>query len=359
MDRSAAHRPGLRKLVLQFLVTAATIITFVPAQAEEKTAENAYNHVWTPLQSGTIDAIIANVGGKILLLSDLQRAVTVASRGQAALLPTGKIQGQSVSSQQVAELFDKLIEQSLLELKVEEMGLEVTESELDQEIAKFLESRNITRGDFLSMLEQEGETEASHRSEFKRQLETQRFIGRAIRPLVSVSDEEVKSFALSQATNDKKPQQTAEEKYVLRSLLISGRSSDPQGALKVKSVQKALNSGSPFEEVVKIYSDAADAQESGGLLEPKLPSTLPPELVKALEGAAEGKVVGPLEIGSTTFFFQLVSREKSSISQTSEKIDLEKWKQRLLEVKFAERLQSYLDAERDKVNVEKRPIRFH
>lgn len=323
-----------------------------------------YEQEWTPLAPSTAEAIIANVGGQILLLSDLQRVVVISSRGGATLTAAGQIKGSGIRAEEVEALFEKLIDQSILDIKVKELGIEVTESELDAEIDRFLQGRGISREDFLQMLRREGETELSHRSEFKRQLESQRLIGRVIRPLVSVTDEEVRSFYLANKRSTKNPSQDQARsappaaRFVLRSLLINGLQTDPQAKLKLDSIAQGLASGSSFRDLVRTYSEASDAQVTEGLLDPRPLEELPEALRGELESAQPGAILGPLEIGSSTFYFEFVSTTSASAAADSPEFNLEEWRQKLLETKFAERLESYLKAERNKVRVVKRPMTF-
>jgi peptidyl-prolyl cis-trans isomerase SurA len=315
-------------------------------------ANEPYKQEWTDLSGSTQDAIVANVGGQILLLSDLRRSISLASRGQADVNPAGELIGSGLTAVQAEEILDKLIEQSLLELKVKELSLEVSASELDAEITQFLEQRKIQRTDFLDMLASEGETEQSHRSEFKRQLETQRFIGRVIKPLVSVSDEEVRSFYLSQRSQGA----TTIEKVVLRSLMLKGSLSDIAVQSRVDQITSSLRDGATFEDLTHKHSDAPDAKTSKGLLPARKLSELHPTVVEQLSNKNDGTVIGPVQLGSSSFLFEIVKRETSEDSKYN--AEKETWRQKLLEKKFGERLDSYLKAERTKVRVEKRPLRF-
>jgi parvulin-like peptidyl-prolyl isomerase len=310
-------------------------------------ANEPYKQEWTPLTDATEDAIVASVGGQILLLSDLRRAVALASGGKAAVTPSGRLAGTTIQANEAKQVLDQLIEQSLLEIKVKELSLEVTESELDQEIAQFLQNRQISRDEFKRLL-----AEQSHRAEFKRQLETQRFIGRVIKPLISVSDEEVRSFYLSQRIKGASTQ----EKLTLRSLMIRGQESDVEVKRRLQQIQAQIQAGKSFESIVKEVSDAPDAKSSGGLLPARKASELPASVARAATGKTPGTVVGPLQIGSATFMFEIVARDTLDDAQFLR--EKETWKQRLLEQKFAERLGSYLKAERDKVRIEIRPLDF-
>ena len=69
-----------------------------------------------------------------------------------------------------------------------------------------------------------------------------------------------------------------------------------------------------------------------------------------------GQVVGPVQLGSSVFFFEFLGFELDN----SGEFDKQKaqWESKLLELKFKERLDDYVRAERTKVKVVRRPMTF-
>lgn len=298
------------------------------------------------LKGALYDGILVTVGDEIILLSDLRKAVRLASNGAASIDASGKIKGAGVTEKDVNQLLDQLIDQRILALKVRELNIGVNDDELETEIDNFLKGQNLTRERFLVMLRDEGETFENYREEFRRQLETQRFVGRVIRPLVSVTDDELRNVYLQKSGTSERAQ-----KLKLRSLMlnVTGESNK-----KLESIKNSIAKGADFAAVVKQYSESPDAQKNGGMLPPKSPGELPAEVWKKLKDAKLNDVVGPFTIGSAIFFFQYVGRDINNLADfEKQKAQLES---QLLEAKFQERLAEYLKAERSKVKISKSQI---
>jgi peptidyl-prolyl cis-trans isomerase SurA len=254
-------------------------------------------------------------------------------------------------------LTEQLVNQKVLGLRVKEMGIDVAEDELESEIAAFLKQQNISREEFERVLAQEGETVESHREEFRTQLETQRFIGRVIRPLVTVTEDEVRNYYMQQSGAAANPAQTVR----LRSLVINlptdlAESQRQAKQERVSAIRKEVDTGGSFASMVKLYSESPDALKTEGLLPPRPVRELPKELQGAIKETKPGQVVGPLQLGSSVFFFEFLGFEASD----SKEFETQKaqWENRLLETKFKERLDDYVRAERTKSKVVRRPITF-
>lgn len=330
-------------------------VSSAPAQAAQ-TPESQNSNGNFSTTSNTLDAIIVTIGDEPILWSDVSKALHVASDRQTKLGPTGKLSGGAMSTADANALLDQIIDQRVLATKVREFNLTVAEDELDVEIQNFLKNQNITHEKFLELLKQEGETEESHRDEFRTQLETQRFVGRVIRPLVSVTEEEVKNYYLTQ---NKAPDAT--QKIKLRSLVIEIPESMNEQNKKAKTeliakIRKDIDSGSPFVNLVKLYSESPDALKTEGILAAKASLDLPSELRDRIKDLKPDAVVGPLTIGSSTFFFQYLGSENSNFGD----FDKQKttWENKLLEIKFKERLSDYVKAERAKIKIVRRDFKF-
>ena len=304
----------------------------------------------------SIDGVLVTVAEDVVLYSDLQRAVRAASSGQTSLQSGGKLQGGALTAADAEQLLEQIINQKVLGLRVKEMGIDVGEDELEQEIETFLKQQNVTRDVFEKELAKEGETVESHREEFRNQLETQRFIGRVIRPLVSVTDDEVRNFYLQQAGA-----QNSSEKVKLRSIVVNLEAglTEVQRQSKqerINRVRKEADSGVDFSTLAKSYSESPDVLKTEGLLPPRKAGELPKELQEKLKTAKPSDVIGPLEIGSSVFFFQFLGFETSGGDGfESQKAQ---WENKLLEIKFRERLDEYVKAERTKVKINRRPLQL-
>lgn len=324
--------------------------------AEKAVADDPTQKQAAPFSQATLDGILVTVGDEVILLSDLQKAVNVASDKQTRLLPQGRLSGGALNPTDANQLLDQLIDQRVLTLKVKEMSLNVGDDELEGEIQTFLKNQNISREKFEELLKAEGESVESHREEFRTQLETQRFIGRMIRPLVTVTDDEVRNFYLQQVKRADTVQ-----KVRLRSLVVQvpeGMSESQRQSKQaiIANVKKEIDSGADFTGLVKLYSESPDALKTEGLLPAKPLKELPAEVRERIKDLKTNSVVGPVTLGSSVFFFQFVSGESDDLSEFGK--EKAQWETKLLEIKFRERLSEFVKAERSKTKIVKRAIAF-
>lgn len=344
-----------RSLYALLGLVAAMPVTSVTAQQPSTTptanATPTINTAPSTLKGTLFDGILVTVGDDIILLSDLQRAVRVASGGQTTLEPDGQLKGGSFGVSDAERLLEQLIDQRVLGLRVRELNINVSDEELEPEIAAFLKNQNLSQDTFMQMLKEEGETYENYRNEFRRQLETQRFVGRVIRPLVSVTEDELRNYYLQRSGSAERSQ-----KVKLKSLMINtpAEHTDAQKNTKSETVAKIkseASSGTDFGTLVTKYSESPDAEKTGGTLPPRSPNELPPEVWNEVKDAKVNAILGPFTIGSAVFFFQYLGHDLNNLA------DFEKQKpqleNQLLEVKFQERLNEYLKAERGKVKISK------
>ncbi|MEN9808714.1 MAG: hypothetical protein RLZZ488_281 [Pseudomonadota bacterium] len=316
------------------------------------------------LTANTLDAVIVTIADEPMLLSELQRAVFIASEKRTRLSPQGQLLGGQLSTADAEIILEQLINQKILGIRARELGLNLGDDELDSELRAFLQQQNISEDKFQEILQAEGETVESHREEFRKQVETQRFIGRVIRPLVSVTDDQIRGYYMQMNANKEKSQLVR-----LRQLKIdfpSGLSEEQrQAKIRVISeIQKDLNSGRPFSDLVRLHSNAKDAQQTGGEIPPIPLKELRDELrVKVMEliraqgsGEKPSAFIGPIDLKSSVLFFEFLG------TQLGDQKEYEKLKPqleaKLLDIKLRERLDEYLRNERLKVKVGRREIRF-
>jgi len=342
--------------LIAFFNLSATASDKLPQVAKQTAPAAQKDASASSLNANTIDGVLVTIADEPLLLSELQRAIYLSTQKQTRLLSQGQLTGGNLTPADAEQILEQLINQKILTLRVRELGLNLSEDELDSELRSFLQGQNISEEKFHEILRAEGETPDSHREEFRRQIETQRFIGRVIRPLVSVTEDQVRGYYLQQNIEKDKTQLVR-----LRSLMIeipAGLSNEELQTKKrnIESVRRDVDAGRSFADLVQIYSEAKDAIKNKGLLPPRPMTELPEKLRTRLKGKTPPLVVGPIELGSSIFFFEYLGTEIGD-QKEYEKLRPQ-FEAKLLDVKFRERLDEYLRTERSKVKVSRRDFRF-
>ncbi|APJ02475.1 SurA N-terminal domain-containing protein [Silvanigrella aquatica] len=308
----------------------------------------------TPFDANTLDGVLATIADQVILLSDLQQAIFISTNGQTRLSPNGRLYGGNLVPQQASQIMESIINQKVLQVKAIELGLDVSEDDLSKQIDNFLKQRGFSEEELQNQLAKSGKSMKEYRQEFKNEVLKQELIGRVISSLVSVSDDEVKSFYLQQTGSIK---QVSSVK--LRSLLIKipeNEQTDPLNSELIKIISKKIEDGESFIKLVKEYSMASDATQTEGILPPRPVAELPAPIREKISNLSMNQVVGPFILGSSVFYFQYLG---ATFSEDSDLLkNFGHWKSKLQDIKFNERLSEYLLSERKKLKANIRPFQF-
>ena len=74
--------------------------------------------------------------------------------------------------------------------------MQVSDTEVEREIATFLKQKSLTRADLDTFLSSQGKTYELYKKDFKNQLTMRKFHGVLIVPTVKVTDEDIKTYYL-------------------------------------------------------------------------------------------------------------------------------------------------------------------
>ena len=341
-------------LILIFaLITGCT--TSNKNQLKSQPFEDFSTQNFKEFPQNTVNGILAKVGNEAVLLSDLNNVLAANSMNQVSILPNGSIQGSSLTTEQVKNIYESLIEQKILEIKAQDLGVTVDEEELSSRINDFLTNQNLTEDDLKAQLEKSNKTMEEYRADFKKEVIKQMLIGKVISPFVTVTPDEVKAYYLQTTKNVKQIQNVK-----LRSLSLSipeNHNGDLESIDAVKKIKEELKKGTNFTTLVEEYSQSADARKNKGLLPPKPLAELPQVLQSQLVNLNIDQVVGPVQIGQTVFFFQYLGAELSNNNDFNKQYD--SWKNKLLNIKFSEKLVQYLKNEKRNIKIIRRDFNIH
>ena len=307
----------------------------------------------SPFDPNTIDGVLATVAGQAILLSDFQAAVLAFSGGQTKVSASGLLIGGTLSPEHAHDILQGLINQKIIQFKSEEVGLTMSDEEVEQRIGEFLKQRGMTQAELEENLKINKISYEDYKTAFQQDHTKQMFIGRVISPQVTVTDDEINSYYLQKTGS---VQQVSAVK--LRSLMLTIPENENVNTFStLQTVKNKINKGTDFVELVKNYSMSSDAKETEGLLPPKNLTELPEILREKLTKLKVNDVVGPIVLGNSAFFFQFLGTQMSAGSELEK--NYAHWKSELQEIKFNERLMDYLNSERTKLQVNIRPFQIY
>ena len=205
-----------------------------------------------------LDRVIAIVDDGVILQSELDARVnTIRSRLQA--------QGTGLPPRQVLEerVLDQLITEKIQLQMADQMGMRVSDNELNETISRIARSNNLTVEQFEQQLAAEGVSYQEAREQIRREMLISRVQQRRVDGRVRVTDREVTNY-LDQSQG----QTETTTEYLLAHILVAVDNFADQQAVneareKARRLREEIAEGRDFQSAAVAESDASNALEGG------------------------------------------------------------------------------------------------
>lgn len=290
-----------------------------------------------------LDQIAAIVNEEVITQLELDNAVITANRN---LIQQG-IEPPELDSMQT-QVLETLVIKSIQLQHAKEIGMSVSDSELDETIHRIADENKLSMQEFYSTLEEDGVSFNRFRQEIRDEIIMARLKERQINSQVNVTEGEIDNFLRTQETSA-----IGNDEFLLAHILISVTEHMDNIQIHEKSQRaeqalKKLNDGNDFAQVAAEFSDAPDAM-SGGILDWRPITQMGPTF---------GQLLSPLEIGETTpvvqspngfHIFKLLDRR----AQENRAVFIDKTHARHILIKVNE-LTSESDAREEIIQLKKR-----
>ncbi len=243
--------------------------------------------------SGTqaLDKIVAVVDDGVILQSELDEAVNSVQQ-QYANKP-GQLPPVDVLRRQV---LDRLVLMRLQVNKARDQGIAVSNTDVDQAVARVAQQNKMTPEQLRGTIEQTGSSFAAFREQISQQLLVQKLHDSVVHDQVQITDNEINNLLDS-------PSYKAGEvdlAHIQISLPSGATAADIEAAQKkAVAAENAIKGGMDFNAAAIRYSDAQDALDGGNLGWRKL-DEIPPAFAETISGMKPGEV-SPALRGPTGF----------------------------------------------------------
>lgn len=255
------------------------------------------------------------VDGTELTRTELDSLIAQAKKSYEAqkqqFPKAGSPEYQSIQTQYVAYL----VQRTQFEQAADELGISITESDIDKGVQDFIKSRfNGKRKDFEKALKAQDFPEEEFRKTIRVSVLSQKIFDRVTKD-VEVTDAELRA----NYTENIASYQTAESREVRHILICVGTSSAPSGAtcsdlaqreqvdfpkskVEIDRIYAQLQGGSNFASLAKQYSDDEGSKAAGGKLTISRGQTVPEFDKKAFE-LKTGEISRPVK---TTYGYHVI-----------------------------------------------------
>ena len=237
-----------------------------------------------PANGETLNRVVAIVNDDIITLHELNKKIKELT-GLAPVELKGRDESRYYDTRkQVLEL---LINEKITQAKVQEMGIEVSQNDIDSAIEKVKSDNKWTQEDLLSQLQRQGISFEKYQENMKLELERIKLINYAVRSRIVIREE-----TMTEYYEENKKKFNAELKVHLASIILLRQNPDDETEFleikkKGEDILKRLKAGENFQALARQYSQGPGAEEGGYLGVFKM-NELDPELKKILEAIPEG-----------------------------------------------------------------------
>lgn len=253
--------------------------------------------------SEVISSIVAVVNDDIITSQDLAKEIKQMAREANRKEPT--------SAEDIAKLrtvaVNRLVERRLVDQKIRELDIKVTEEEVRQSIEEVKKQNNMSQEKLVDALAGQGLTFDQYKAQIREQLERLRLMSQEVKAKVQVTVKEELEYY--QANRGKFGEQ---ELYRARHILFKVPPDASEAALekiraKVAVVLTEARLGEIFENLAKKYSDDPNVSTDGGDLGTFRKGELLPEMEEVVLKLNPGEISEPVRSKSG---FHIIKLEK-------------------------------------------------
>lgn len=198
--------------------------------------------------------------------------------------------GEQVSPEKMnalrLELLDRLIEETLVQQKIRELNIQVSEQEIEEAIGDVLRQNQINREQLIQAVEAQGLAFEAYRNKLREQMLRLKLVNREVQSKVDVDNEELLEYFRNHIDDYREPP-VLKLSHVRFPLPVKPVVEEvEQIRQEAQAAREQLRAGAPFQELLKNL--AASGRASGGDMGTLQEKDLSPLLRDALQGLGEG-----------------------------------------------------------------------
>ncbi len=261
----------------------------------------------TPAQAAIVERVVAVVGEKAILLSDLRDRARPFLVRVYENVPDGP-QRSAAISQVYKAVLGRIVEEELEDRAASKAGIVVTAKEVDQALARVAAQNGVSEEVLFAEAKRSGLTESQYRDELRRQVLQAKLVNVRLQGRIRITESDLKS-AYRRIVSEERAQL---RQRLMRLAIPAGSTASErqkQAALANSLVERA-QAGDDFRDLVERYSVEPEAQR----LQPSRPPIEePPALRRATAGLDVGGISQPVRVGDFLVIVQVIEREQGQI----------------------------------------------
>lgn len=255
----------------------------------------------------TIDRIVAEVNDDIITLYELNQAARpFVERVRNMGRPLDEERRMLFDVRE--KILNQMIDQKLTDQEIERLKISVSEETVDRTIEEVKKENYMSDAELQAQLKREGMSMEEYRNQVRDQILRGRLVNREVKSKIVVTEEDIQACYI-----ENKEKYCGEKRYHIRHIILMvqpGADAGQKEAVhqRMEAVLAALDSGEPFDQIARTYSESPLRDEGGDLGAFELKDLSRPirSAVEKLEPGAYSPVVDT-EQGLQIFYLEQIS----------------------------------------------------
>jgi peptidyl-prolyl cis-trans isomerase SurA len=261
------------------------------------------------VQAEVVNRIAAVVNNDIITVYQVDRELEKRQFGDGGLNQLSPQVLDEVRQRALASL----IEETLVQQRVKELGIAVTDQEIEAAVGDVLLQNQLTRDELIEALELQGMDFEVYRDNLRKQILRYKLLGREVKSKVDVSSQEILDYFRAHI-DDYRQKPTMHIARISFPIPANASPSQIDGVRSMANEALAkVQSGEEFFSVLLEYSTTQRAE--GGDMGTFGVGELTPAFDRALDGLAEGEISGLVETPDGFHLLKLIDRQEGSVRQ--------------------------------------------
>jgi peptidyl-prolyl cis-trans isomerase SurA len=272
-----------------------------------------------------IDGIAAQVDGKIVLVSEVMRAV----RPQEEAMRRAGAPEEEIAKLR-ADGLEHLIESRLVERVVEESKAKATDEEITHTIEGIAKENGLTLEQLYASVVFHGLTVDEYRAQIRRDFERRNLVQGLLGARVKVEEPEIEALYAERYGKHQAAGESVHVRQILRAYGGEAQRTQEVACNEARLARERVAGGEPFEKVAAQVSEAAP--RNGGDIGWLPVASVAPWMSQALAGLPAGGVSDVLVLPFGCSVLQLVERrvlDPVSYEQAKESLSRDLWERKL------------------------------
>ena len=267
-----------------------------------------------PIYSETSNRVVAIINDEVITLYELNKRIEEITGQRSEDIRAVDENRFHETRRQILEL---MINEKIAQEKIIELGIQVTQNQIDAAIENIKKANRLTQEDLLENLKREGITYDKYRETVKNQLERIRLINHEVKSKILIRDEQIVQYYQEHQDLYKVEPEIRIAGIFLKPENPGDERESEELKKKVDDLLARLRNGEDFGKLAKEFSQGPGADEGGDLGVFKI-TEIDPALLKELKKLPDNGISDPIYRDNVIQIIKLIKWARGGVKPLEE-----------------------------------------